>query len=87
MNQLWRNQLLALALEQQGKPFKHTHFSVVHHPDNNALNASLTAYKELIGNNPKFSVFTSGDVLSAAAAVPESSIDAWAQWYREVYLP
>lgn len=87
MNQLWRNQLLALALEQQGQPFKHAHFSVAHHPGNTALDSSLTDYKGLIGNNPKFSVFTSADVLTAAEAAHDTSIDAWAQWYREVYLP
>lgn len=87
MNQLWRNQLLALALEEQGNPFKHVHFSVVHHPENKALDASLADYQELIGNNPKFSVFTSAAVLSVAEVVRDSSLDSWAQWYRELYLP
>jgi hypothetical protein len=31
MNQLWRNQILGLALEANGT-FKHVYFSVVHHP-------------------------------------------------------
>lgn len=85
MNQLWRNQLLALAIEDQGTDYKHVHFSVVRHPENTALDASLNAYKELIGNNQKFSDFTSTDVLAAAEACYDPAIASWAQWYREVY--
>ena len=33
MNQLWRNQLLAMALEKEGI-YKNVYFSVVHHPEN-----------------------------------------------------
>ena len=86
MNQLWRNQLLALALEEQGEPFKHAHFSVVHHPKNHALNASLTNYQDLIGNNPKFSVFTSEDVLRSAEALQDDALNKWVAWYRTLYM-
>lgn len=85
MNQLWRNQLLTLALEQQGNPFKHAHFSVVRHPENQALAASLTAYKDLIGNNPKFSVFTSADVIAAAEHHSDDQLRMWIGWYRDLY--
>jgi hypothetical protein len=84
MNQLWRNQLLAFVVEQQGV-FKHAQFSVVRHPGNIALDSSLNAYKDLIGNNPKFSVFTSANVLLAADALHDHALDTWTNWYRNLY--
>lgn len=85
MNQLWRNQLLALAIEEQGTPFKHAHFSVVRHPGNTALNPSLDAYKELIGHNPKFSVIDSNILVEAAERHADDQIREWCAWYRDVY--
>ncbi|WP_347840003.1 PGN_0703 family putative restriction endonuclease [uncultured Draconibacterium sp.] len=84
MNQLWRNQLMALALEDEGR-FKHVYFSVVHHPDNKALNASMNAYKALVNNNPKFSVFTSNNVVDIAKKQNDESINNWVKWYVELY--
>lgn len=87
MNQLWRNQLLALAVEQdEQQPYQHAHFSVVRHPGNTALDASLTAYKDLIANNPKFSTFTSANVIRAAEEKGDASLRAWATWYKELYM-
>jgi hypothetical protein len=85
MNQLWRNQLLALAIEQQGNPYKHTHFSVVRHPGNKALDASLTAYKDLIDNNPRFSSLSSVAVIEASERHADKGLHDWIAWYRELY--
>lgn len=84
LNQLWRNQLLGFAIEKQGK-FKKVFFSVVKHPENNALNASLIEYSELIDNNHKFSFFDSEKVVSAALKSNNTSIHNWAKWYNELY--
>jgi len=86
MNQLWRNQLLALAMEQDARqPYKHAAFSVVKHPANRHLDASLNSFKDLVGHNPKFSLFTSDDVLRASEALHEETLDQWARWYRALY--
>jgi hypothetical protein len=84
MNQLWRNQLMGLALEKTGK-YKHVYFSVVHHPENDALNESMNEYKQLIANNKKFSHFTSKDVINAADKIGDSAIDEWVSWYKGLY--
>jgi hypothetical protein len=87
MNQLWRNQLLAMAIEQDEKqPYKHAWFSVVKHPANTSLDATLVAFADLVGNNPKFSVFTSEDVLRAAEARQDDELNRWATWYRNLYM-
>ena len=86
MNQLWRNQLLAMAVEQDDRlPYKHVSFSVVRHPRNESLNRSLRAYQNLIDDNPKFSAFTSADVISSAAAVGDERLDEWVAWYCTLY--
>jgi hypothetical protein len=60
MNQLWRNQLLALAIEDDKRqPYQHAMFSVVRHPGNGALDSTLRDYQTLIGNNSKFTTFAS----------------------------
>lgn len=87
MNQLWRNQLLALAIEQdRDQPYKHTTFSVVRHPGNTSLDATLAAYRKLIGNDPKFSVFTSADVIGAADRHGDADLGRWIEWYRRLYM-
>lgn len=86
INQLWRNQLLALALEQKQDPYKHVYFSVVRHPRNTFLEDSIEQYKKLINGNPKFSVFTSQDVVDAAAAVDDPALNRWVAWYKNVYM-
>jgi hypothetical protein len=86
MYQLWRNQLLGLSIEQdERQPYRHVTFSVVKHPRNTALDSTLAAYQDLIANNPKFSVFTSADFLSAAAALGDLELDRWIKWYRDLY--
>lgn len=85
MNQLWRNQLLALSLEEQKQPYEHVYFSVVRHPGNSYLDKTITKYKELTANNPKFSVFTSADVISVASSLRDFELDKWITWYRELY--
>ena len=84
MNQLWRNQLLGLALEDKGD-YKEVHFSVVRHPRNSDLDETILKYKRLIGNNPKFSVYTSSDFVEAASLVSDNGLKNWVEWYRELY--
>jgi len=86
MNQLWRNQLLALSLEKdRDQPYKHVCFSVVKHPGNSYLDKTITEYKDLAANSAKFSVFTSADVIDAANDLHDSELDKWIAWYRELY--
>ena len=81
MNQLWRNQMLALELEDK-KLFEEVYFSVVSHPENTFLDKSMNQYRDLINHSPKFFDFKSTDLVNAAAKhLPE-----WAKWYRRVYL-
>lgn len=86
MNQLWRNQLLGLGIEQDDRqPYQHMTFSVVRHPRNTHLNTSLDAYRDLIADSPKFTVFTSEDILSAAASISDPELGRWIEWYRGLY--
>lgn len=85
MNQLWRNQLLALSLEEQTKPYKHVFFSVVRHPLNIYLDNTITDYRNLTANNPKFTAFTSADVISAAEGLNDTKLNEWATWYKTLY--
>jgi len=85
LNQLWRNQLLGLGLEQQGK-YKHVFFSVVKHPDNHALDAVLSDYQMLTNNDIRFSWFSSCEILRAAEALNNEALYAWAAWYRDLYM-
>lgn len=86
LNQLWRNQLLGLSIEQdERQQYRHVTFSVVKHPRNTHLDLSLAKYRELIDDNPRFSVFTSSDVISAAAEVRDFELDLWIAWYRDLY--
>ena len=86
MNQLWRNQLLAMAVEEDANnDFKNVCFSVVHHPDNPSLKNTIDEYKTLIDNNPKFSTFTSRDVVDIASKVEDEEIQEWVEWYKGLY--
>ena len=88
MNQLWRNQLLALSIEQDDhQPYNHASFSVVRHPRNTALDKSLDDYRDLIAHNPQFSVFTSADVIRAAERFGDDALRVWVDWYRDLYKP
>jgi len=84
MNQLWRNQLLGFTLEGQTK-FKEVYFSVVRHPANDSLNETIKNYKKLIAGNPKFSAFTSKDVIDASEKFDDKELKRWVKWYRELY--
>ena len=85
MNQLWRNQLLALAIEQdERQPYRQVTFSVVRHPENRALDKTLAEYQQLIARHPKFTSFTSADVLAAAAGI-DDELQRWISWYRGLY--
>lgn len=88
LNQLWRNQLLALSVEQDDRQsYEHASFSVVKHPRNTALDGSLDEYQTLIAHNPKFSAFTSADVLQAAERLGDAALHDWINWYRDLYNP
>ena len=86
MNQLWRNQLLGFAVEDDPKqPYKNVYFSVVHHPDNKYLIKRIKEYKELINDNQKFSVFTSKEVIDHASKTKDKDIEEWIDWYKDLY--
>ncbi|MDF7826486.1 hypothetical protein P4B35_20820 [Pontiellaceae bacterium B12227] len=86
MNQLWRNMLLALAIEQSPEySFKKVTFSVVRHPRNDALMPTMDEFEELVGHSSRFSHFTSGDVVRAASSCVDSDLDKWVQWYTDLY--
>jgi hypothetical protein len=86
LNQLWRNQLLALAVAGDvNQPFQKATFSVVRHPRNRALDGSIAAFRNLIGNSDQFSTFTSLDFVEAASAHADAGLRAWIQWYRDLY--
>lgn len=82
-NQLWRNQLLALALVETGS-YAHAHFSVVHHRDNHSLNASMAEYRQMISPETPFSSFTNEDILRAAERHSEG-LQEWIGWYERMY--
>lgn len=67
LNQLWRNQMLAFALQETGT-YQTVTFSVCHHARNTMLNRSIKKYQALTGNDPMFSSFTNYDVLEAVSA-------------------
>lgn len=86
MNQLWRNQLLALAIEDDiQQPFRKVYFSVVRHPENRSLDKTLEQYEKLIGKNERFFCFTSKDVLTAVDAYADSVLTDWSKWYKSLY--
>ena len=86
MNQLWRNQLLALSLEDKNEqPYRQVYFSVVRHPKNTSLEETINDYKNLVGNNEKFSTFTSADVIDAARTLTDPELHSWITWYKDLY--
>ena len=84
-NQLWRNQLMAFAIQEEGK-YKHVHFSVVHHPDNHDLRESIDNYKTIIRDPGLFSVFTARDVIKPASLIKYKYIQDWVAWYSDLYM-
>jgi hypothetical protein len=88
MNQLWRNQLLALEIENSHAsrwPFKKVYFSVVYHPKNNSLLVTLTEYESLINHSDRFFHFSSDKIIDVAQNIVETSITEWREWYKELY--
>ena len=86
MNQLWRNQLLGLAVESEKTlPYEHVYFSVVKHPGNRHLDKTINQYRTLIADSDRFSVFTSLDVVNAAAGIVDPELSRWVAWYRDLY--
>lgn len=86
LNQLWRNQLLALGVQHApNSKYKHVSFSVVHHPGNTALKKSMDAFKGMMSLELNFSSFTSDKIVSAAEALNDPELTAWAAWYRDLY--
>jgi hypothetical protein len=88
MNQLWRNQLLATALESSTSPdwpYKKVYFSVVYHPLNHSLLPTISEYQKLIAFNDRFFAFTSDRLLNRAREINDPVLNAWVQWYQELY--
>ncbi len=86
MNQLWRNVLLALAVEDAtDSPFAEVHFSVVHHPGNHALKPSMDAFAALLGDKSRFSSFTADRIVNAVSASAPPELTDWAAWYKGLY--
>ena len=87
LNQLWRNQLLATAIETDPNGrYQKAFSSVVYHPGNIALLPSMQAFANLVGNNDRFFWFSSDQILEAAKMSDQVSIKTWAKWYCELYF-
>jgi hypothetical protein len=89
INQLWRNTVLALAIENSTKgpyaKYKHVHFSVCHHPENKALNDSMADFRSLLGEKDKFSSFTGQPLVDAALEAEAPALQHWSAWYARLY--
>ena len=85
MNQLWRNQLLAMVLEKTPNDYGYRQvcFSVVRHPENPSLDKTIESYRKLTNHSPKFTAFTSMDLIRAAQDVAD--LKDWISWYKKVY--
>lgn len=85
-NQLWRNYLLALAVENSDKwPYKKVFFSVVYHPKNPALAESISSFEAVIGNPSRFSNFPSNKLTKAASDITDPFLEKWLSWYEDLY--
>lgn len=82
LNQLWRNQMLAFALQ---KKYASVTFSVCHHQKNTMLQRSINQYKALIKNDKMFNSFTNYEVMDAVGGFASADVAAWKKWYEEVY--
>lgn len=83
LNQLWRNQMLASALQETGI-YNNVTFSVCHHAKNTMLDKSINRYKALTCGDQMFSSFTNYDVLNAVTT-QEYDLQKWVQWYKDIY--
>jgi len=81
LNQLWRNQTLARALETA--PIQKSFFSVVYHPHNPALGSHLREFEQLAPI--RFSHFATNLLVRKAESLDNHAIKEWAKWYRELY--
>ena len=85
-NQLWRNVLLALAVEDsRAYPYGRVHLSVVQHPRNPDLGNTMADFRSLLKDESRFSHFTSNMLVQAAEQTGEPSLLQWAAWYRGLY--
>jgi hypothetical protein len=84
-NQLWRNQLLAYAIETN-QNFNRVHFSVVHHPRNNDLQKTISSYSRMLKEKSLFSVFTSKEIVEYSSYIAHSDIQKWVKWYADLYM-
>lgn len=80
MNQLWRNQMMALELEHCAA-FADVFFSVVTHPENTFLDNTMNEFRELTKNSHKFFDFKSDSLVNAAFKY----LPDWTNWYNRVY--
>lgn len=80
MNQLWRNQMMALELEHCAA-FADVFFSVVTHPENTFLDNTMNEFRELTKNSHKFFDFKSDSLVNAAVKY----LPDWTNWYKKVY--
>ena len=88
MNQLWRNQLLAISIETSASPswpYKKVYFSVVYHPRNGSLQPTISEYQKLIDFNDRFFFFTSDTLIDQAKKVAGSALKEWVLWFEELY--
>jgi len=86
MNQLWRNQLLATAIEKSPDwPYKRVYFSVAHHPGNTYLSESMKAFKSLVGGSDRFSSFPSSRIMDVARTQSDGDVQEWVKWYEDLY--
>ena len=83
LNQLWRNQMLAFALQEKGT-YNNVTFSVCHHAKNTILDKSINQYTALTNEDAMFSYFTNYDVLDAVDT-HDSELQKWLQWYKALY--
>jgi hypothetical protein len=89
INQLWRNQLLAVAIETSKSerwPYERVYFSVVHHPKNQALDSTIASFRDLVGDSDRFSSFTSDLIINRAKALDFPSLRSWVDWYSDLYF-
>ena len=88
LNQLWRNQLLAIAIQSSQSPrwpFKSAYFSVVHHPKNESLTPTINLFKQLTSNSDKFFTFSSRELVEQAKQVNFAPLQEWLTWYQGLY--
>ncbi|MFC2009510.1 hypothetical protein ACFLT3_01125 [Chloroflexota bacterium] len=88
LNQLWRNQLMAIAIENSDLldlSYKKVYFSVVRHPKNTSLQQSIEQWKDLTNHSDRFFEFTSDIIVEASKQVDNPKIHEWRRWYEELY--